>query len=330
MELNRTQSKYSNDAFQRTCVQREFNSMTKRVYDKLNFHVKVYMKLLDIDSKDFQKIFQLIIWSWKSVTLPLAGKGFNFTEYMKRGIYNHLEYNERLFKPLEILKYKMTNEEKDKYEIIRANIVKEYLSTIKIEGYKLYTNPIRIISRMFYKWIGTPRLNETYFQTPIYEIFDNWIDNLFKYKKQCEKGLSKGAILKRLVDYDDNTMKRNPYYPFGKESHFNREKDLNSPEFKSLMALRDSFFKRVNSETLKKARFCNCLAFKPFYATKYRELEYSGQSTVELMNENNQKWKAIMDTCTPLCKERKRIFDESVLKRKQFNQTPNNETPNPK
>lgn len=308
-ELDLEKGNYSKEAFERTCITREFTQFPLKFEKGLQRDRQAFLQLINT-SKNVQEA--LFVFAWSSKLLFFNGK----KKLDNKEVSRLLTRGESELLYLKTLIKSFTKEEADQYQMIRTLLV-EKVTNYLINSYGkkyLFSDNMYNFFRRYVKDIGAPQFKTTYFNVSSFKIIDKWVNNLVQYKKECEKGKNNLNKLSKFSEYDDKLLKNDPLY-FGKDSSFKYSKDINSKEMKHLLNRRNVLFKRVLVQ-ISSIRYCTCSYYKYFYETKVKELQGQPEKLSILLKEKNDKMNAIQQICQKECNKRKSFVKEMELKNK--------------
>lgn len=319
-ELSTTDSQFSAEGFQRTCVDKEFTSFTDKFGENLGKIAKFYLKILQVENKNVEKAILWTVWAWKSLSID-AQSIKKKEKYFKERFDKQRKLLENLYVLIETKK-NFNQQEMDLYQIIYDLLLERFKEEInKIINNNPVTNPLRISLRRDFSSLGNPnRFKEEYFGVPSYKILDNYIKFITHHGKECEK-LPREQRIPMIIDVEKKYQKSHPDYPFGKGSTF-KKGDEESSEYKQLEEFKLRWFRYMIllKTAVSKIRFCLCSSFKRFYEEKEKELRQNGESLDALLKERDFKLKAITQTCSSICEKRKEFMKKLEIQNEKTKQ----------
>lgn len=309
---------FSTEAFQRTCVDFEFNSVTNNDAVSMFEISKNYLSILGFSSKKLLDAFLMTTWMWKSLTFPqIAFEPKNRTHFLEDGYKSYLDRTENQLVSLKMLKQTFTKEEKEVfsliYELVRER-VHEKLEVLTLNKY--FSNNVMLSWKRFLYRIGKDIKTE-YYGVSTLKIIDKWMEFLLKFGKQCE-GKSSAKKMEELLNFEKEYTMKNEYYPFEKGTTFIRGKDESNPEYQALMEFKKVWYlMMLKYERIGKIKICNCFSMQSFYNIKAKEMTKNGQSPKELLREQELKTEIIKKSCTVECARRKEFIKKMDIQNKK-------------
>lgn len=312
-EIQRNLTKSLEEAFQKTCVQMEYSSISLDLTEEVKKNLNFYLKAINVENKKVKKALKLTLWTWKYMDIPMGNRNFNLREFLNNGLPAKLKSQEVILKPLTQLKNTFTKQEQMDYDQVYDVIMMDIIDKLRVYGNNFFFNDIsRISIKRYIRFIGVPNssLKERYFGARIYDTIDRTLLTMNSFQKQCEKE-SKAIHYDNLVKFDNEKMKNSKEkYPFGPKSTFNWERDHNSAEFKHFLAFREKWFRAKGFSRQR----CYCVAFETHYKLKIKEYKRKGMDPTGIIQERELQRNMIRKQCIPECERRKKFIQEFDVK----------------